>query len=294
MYRTFARLTWSKGGLFSPGAEGGEGTQLHSGWKKMRFCVLGSGSKGNSTLVMGGRGGVLIDAGFSCKEIERRLAAIGIKPQELSAIMVSHEHSDHIRGVGVLSRKFKLPVFSTSLTREAAGAALEKLHRHEVFASGTSFEVEDLTIHPFSVSHDAADPVGFVLQDSQSRLGYCADTGIVSRLMEHRLSLCQALIFECNHDPQLLKNGPYPESLKQRVRSKSGHLANGQALVFLKKIAEEGCLTHVVLAHISETNNHPEKIQQAIEEHFNPENQAIAGPRFLLARQDEIGELIEL
>jgi len=260
----------------------------------MRFCVLGSGSKGNATLVMGDRGRVLIDAGFSCKEIERRLGLLGIRPQELSAIIVSHEHSDHIRGAGVLSRKFKLPVFSTPLTREAAGSSLEKLHHYEAFASGKPFEVDDLTIHPFSVSHDAADPVGFVLLDSQSSLGYCSDTGIVSRLMEHRLSLCQALIFECNHDPHLLKNGPYPESLKQRVRSKSGHLANGQALAFIKKLTEEGCLTHIVLAHISETNNHPEKIRQAIAEHFNPENQAIAKPLFLLAGQDEIGELIEL
>ena len=257
----------------------------------MRFCVLGSGSKGNSTLVMSDESRILIDAGFSGKEIERRLVAVDVDPATLAAIVVSHEHSDHIHGVGVLSRRFEVPVYVTSATLEAAAGQLGRLHRHVEFAAGTPFAINDMKIHPFSVSHDAADPVGFVVDNNRSRLGYCTDTGIVSRLMGHRLAACKALIFECNHDPELLRNGPYPQALKQRVKSKAGHLANGEALVFLKELADEGCLAHIVLAHISETNNHPEKIYQAISDIFAGGDED--RPRILLATQDAVGELIE-
>jgi len=258
----------------------------------MRFCVLGSGSKGNSTLVMSEEARILIDAGFSCKEMERRLAEIDVDPDALTAIVVSHEHGDHIRGVGVVARKFKVPVYATSATLEAATSQLGRLPRYEEFAAGASFVIGDVKIHPFTVSHDAADPVGFVFENKRARFGYCTDTGIVSRLMSHRLATCRALVFECNHDPELLRDGPYPEALKQRVKSKAGHLANGDALSFLKELAWEGSLSHIVLAHISETNNHPEKIRQAIAVIFDDYGAEL--PHILLASQDTVGELIEL
>jgi len=258
----------------------------------MRFCVLGSGSKGNSTLVMSEDARILIDAGFSGKEMERRLAEIDVDPATLTAVLISHEHSDHIRGVGVVARKFKVPVYATSATLVAATSQLGQLPRCEEFAAGASFVIGDVKIHPFTVSHDAADPVGFVFENAQTRLGYCTDTGIISRLMGHRLAACQALVFECNHDPELLRDGPYPEALKQRVKSKSGHLANVDALTFLKELAREGPLSHIVLAHISETNNHPEKIRQTIAATFDDYGAEL--PCILLAAQDTVGDLIEL
>ena len=154
----------------------------------MRFCVLGSGSKGNCTYIQAGNTAVLIDAGFSGKEIERRLTAVGVDPASLSALLITHEHGDHLRGAAVLSRRFRLPVFANPATFRAGGRNLDKLHAYGEFDTGTAFEFQDLTIHPFAVSHDAADPVGFLLGDGRHGLGYCTDTGVVSRLMAHRLA----------------------------------------------------------------------------------------------------------
>ena len=229
----------------------------------MRFCVLGSGSKGNATYIEAGNTRILIDAGFSGKEIERRLAAIGVELSTLSSVFVTHEHGDHIRGVSVISRRFRLPVFATSATYAAAGRSLNNLFAYQEFSAGESFSFQDLQIHPFAVSHDAADPVGFIVSDGMRILGYCTDTGIVSKLMSHRLAGCHGLVLESNHDPELLKHGPYPQVLKQRVRSKTGHLANCDAAAFLQELLHEK-LQHVVLAHISETNNSPGMVRKAV------------------------------
>ena len=260
----------------------------------MKFCVLGSGSKGNATLVMGEGSCVLIDAGFSGREIERRLTAVGITPSALTAIVISHEHGDHVRGAAILSRRWRIPVYANEDTRRAAGETLARLHAYEPFDNGVSFKIAELTIHPFSVSHDAADPVGFVFDNGRCRLGYCTDTGVVSKLMRHRLAGCRALVLECNHDPQLLKEGPYPEALKQRVKSKEGHLANGDALSFLLELTDGGSLVKVVLAHISETNNHPDRIRQAIEEHFQTGAVRKARPCIVLAGQERVSEVLEV
>ena len=260
----------------------------------MRFCVLGSGSKGNATLVMGEERGVLIDAGFSGREVERRLAVIGVQPTALAAIVISHEHGDHVRGAAVLSRRYKIPVYANENTLQAAGEALAGLHAYQPFVNGVAFRLAGLTVHPFSVSHDAADPTGFVFASGLCRFGYCTDTGVVSKLMRHRLADCRSLVLECNHDPQLLQEGPYPEALKQRVKSKGGHLANGEALSFLLELAGGGTLSKVVLAHISETNNHPERILQAVEAHFPSLADNGARPRIILAGQDEVGEFLEV
>lgn len=223
----------------------------------MRFCVLGSGSKGNATYVQAGDTAILIDAGFSGIEIKRRLAEIGVDFSSIAAILVTHEHNDHIRGVSVLSRQGNIPVFANPATFRAAGSKMAKLSAAREFDTGAAFKFQDLLIHPFSVSHDTADPVGFMVSDKSVTLGYCTDTGTVSRLMRHRLSGCHGLILETNHDPELLKNGSYPPFLKQRIRSNKGHLANMEAALFLKELIHDG-LKHVVLAHISEANNRPE------------------------------------
>lgn len=257
----------------------------------MKFCVLGSGSKGNCTYVEAGDTAILIDAGFSGREIERRLAGIGVEPARLSAILLTHEHGDHLRGVGVLSRRFRLPVHANPATFRAVGREVDRFVAVHEFETGTGFACRDLLIHPFSVSHDAADPVGFLISDGRCALGYCTDTGIVSRLMAHRLAGCAALVLESNHDPELLRSGPYPLALQQRVRSTTGHLANGTAADFLAGLLHDR-LEHVVLAHISETNNRPELVEESVA-------RVLAGcggprPRISLGLQAAAGEMVAL
>jgi len=224
----------------------------------MKFCVLGSGSRGNCTFIEHGKIRLLIDAGFSGREISRRLALVNRSPEDLTAIVVTHEHGDHISGVGVLSRRYKLPVYANYGTHLASEARVKKLCNRVEFGTGEGFVIDDLEIHPFQVSHDTADPVGFVVSDASSSLGYCTDTGRVTKLINHHLRKCRALILEANHDPQMLMDGPYPMPLKQRVRSSQGHLANGDAARFLAELAHSSFVQQVVLAHLSETNNRPE------------------------------------
>ncbi|MBI5557745.1 MAG: MBL fold metallo-hydrolase [Deltaproteobacteria bacterium] len=222
----------------------------------MRFCVLGSGSKGNATYVTAGGRALLIDNGFSGVEIERRLASIGVEPGSLDAILLTHAHADHIKGAAVLARKYNLPIHANKGTIAASAKTFGLVPALHEFLTGSSFNLHDFLIHPFAVSHDCVDPVGFVIENGSSSLGYCTDTGMVSRLIQHRLTGCHGLIIECNHDPLMLKNGPYPPHLKQRVRSRHGHLANEDAARFISELLHAG-LQHVVLAHISETNNDP-------------------------------------
>jgi len=262
----------------------------------MRFCVLGSGSKGNATFVESGQTRLLIDAGFSGKEIERRLTEIGVAAETLSCILITHEHGDHIKGAAILSRRFRLPVFVNEATLAAAGPVLANLPQGLAFVTGQTFIFQDFQIHPYAISHDAADPVGFLLGNGRLFMGYCTDTGQVSHLMRHRLSNCHGLVLECNHDPDLLRNGPYPPALQQRVRGKTGHLANAEAATFLSEILHDG-LEHVVLSHLSETNNRPHLAEAAMTEVI----ETLRGrrgmcpvPAISLAHQDRVGEVITL
>lgn len=225
----------------------------------MRFCILGSGSRGNATLIESNGIIVLIDAGFSGIEIQKRLAKTGRRLEDMAAIIVTHEHNDHINGAGVLSRRLQLPVFANPATHLAAEKKMGRPHKRSEFSTGEDFRVGPFVIHPFSVSHDTADPVGFTITDETSglKLGYCTDTGKVTRLMAHRLHECNALVMESNHDPDMLKNGPYPPVLQQRVKSSRGHLANHESADFLASLVHKQ-LRHITLAHLSETNNLPE------------------------------------
>jgi phosphoribosyl 1,2-cyclic phosphodiesterase len=229
----------------------------------MNFCVLGSGSKGNCTLIESGSTTILIDAGFSGKEIRRRLGLINRSLEDLTAILVTHEHGDHINGVGVLSRRCGLPVYANVATHRAAESKVKKLHQRLEFETGTGFVFDDLDIHPFRISHDTADPVGFLVADKDSSMAYCTDTGKVTTLIRQRLRHCQALVLEANYDPKMLMDGPYPMHIKQRVRSNQGHLANGDTARFLADMAASP-LRHAVLAHLSETNNLPELAQARV------------------------------
>ncbi len=261
----------------------------------MRICVLGSGSKGNAVFIESGDVAILIDNGFSGKEAEKRLASIGSSMERISAILVTHEHADHVRGVAVLSRRWKLPVYANSATVSAAAKNLAKLHEFYEFSTGNSFAVQHLDIHPFAISHDAADPVGFIIDNGKYRVGYCADTGTVSRLMRHRLAGCHCLILESNHDPDLLKNGPYPLFLQQRVRSNIGHLDNQTAADLLSDLYHDD-LRHVFLAHLSGTNNRPEIALKTTTATLREqqENRTEKMVVISVAPQDHAGECIEL
>ena len=229
----------------------------------MRCIVLGSGSKGNATLVEAGQTRILIDNGFSGKELLARLHLAGIDPPSLSAVLITHEHNDHIGGVGVLARRLNLPVYANVATHRAAEAKVRQIPQRQEFNTGESFVIGDLHIHAFSVGHDTADPVGFTLTDGLHSFGYCTDTGSITRLIRYSLSSCQALVLEANHDVPMLRAGPYPLPLQQRVLSLHGHLANSDALQLAVDLAA-GQLRKLVFAHLSEVNNHPQLLLQEI------------------------------
>lgn len=257
----------------------------------MRFCVLGSGSRGNATYVAAESGGLLIDNGFSAVEIERRLAAIGVEAASLTAILLTHEHNDHLKGIGVLARKFGLPLHASAGTVTAAARTLVGVETVRPFTTGSSFSLAGFSVHPFAVCHDTADPVGFVIRHGRCSLGYCTDTGTISRVIRHHLAGCNGLVLECNHDPRMLQNGPYPLPLKQRVRSRLGHLANEQSAALIGDILHAGLL-HIVLAHISETNNDPALARDTVAAVV-----ATAGtkrPVVSLSWQNRAGEVIDL
>ncbi len=230
----------------------------------MRFCVLGSGSRGNCTLFESKNTSILIDAGFSGIEIEKRLVSIGRSLGDIQAILVTHEHRDHVNGVGVLSRRGNIPVYANKLTHQASANIVGDLAHSVVFDTGTPFVINDFEIHPFSISHDTVDPVGYVVSDGVNTAGCCTDIGKITKLTCYHLKRCHGLVLESNHDPLMLQDGPYPFSLKQRVRSTQGHLANEEAGLLLQDLFQEGVLRHVILAHLSEKNNLPELALQTV------------------------------
>ncbi len=227
----------------------------------MRFASLGSGSRGNATLVEAGGTRVLVDCGFSCAETEKRLARLSLQPGDVEALLVTHEHSDHIAGVARFSRRFDIPVWMTAGTEAMhQGGALAAWH---CFSGHERFEIGDLEVQPFPVPHDAREPCQFVFSDGASRLGVLTDAGSVTPHMARALSRLDALLLECNHDAQLLASGPYPPALKQRVGGQFGHLSNDQAADLLNKI-DCGRLQHLVAAHLSDKNNQPHLARRAL------------------------------
>ncbi len=225
------------------------------------FQVLASGSKANAILICSPKTRILLDSGLSGKELVRRLDHSPVRADQLDAVMVSHEHQDHVRGVGVLSRRFDLPVYLTQGTLDNLPAQTGQLAHLQLFQTGGAFCIGDLQIHPFTISHDAGDPVGFVIEHEGTRLGVCTDLGFATQLVKIRLQGCQGLILEANHDLDLLVNGPYPPHLKQRIRSRHGHLSNAATFELLADLYHND-LQSVVFAHLSEVNNNPDLVQQ--------------------------------
>ncbi len=218
--------------------------------------VLGSGSRGNATLFRVNGGGILVDAGLSARQVLRRLAAVGQDPRGVEAIVLTHEHRDHVGGVRVLARRLGIPVLGNARTLAAAAPLLGDGVETIPFETGRPFAAGPFAVLAFPVPHDAAEPVGFLLSARGVTVGYATDLGTVTRLVAERLSACRALVFEANHDPGLLMAGPYPWPTKQRVASRVGHLSNGEAADALARFLPRG-LAGLVLAHLSETNNRP-------------------------------------
>lgn len=220
----------------------------------MRFASLGSGSRGNATLIEQGTTRILVDSGFSAKELEARLGRLGCDPASITAVLVTHEHNDHIGGVGVFSRRFDIPVWMTTGTLNGHGDSYPHVN---LFSPHESFSVGDIAVEPFPVPHDAREPCQFILSDGGVRLGMLTDVGRSTQHIETLLSGCDALMLECNHDSEMLANGPYPPSLKRRVGGEHGHLSNVQAANLLQRL-DVSRLQHIVAAHLSEKNNAPE------------------------------------
>lgn len=223
----------------------------------MRFASLGSGSEGNALLVSVAQTQVLLDCGFGLKDSIARMARLGVVPEQLSGIVVTHEHGDHIGGVARLARKFNLPVWLTHGALRSQPKAFAAISQIREIDPHQAFAIRDVEIQPYPVPHDAAEPVQFVFGDGARRLGVLTDAGCSTPHIEAMLSGCDALVLECNHDIEMLMNGDYPYSLKQRVGGRLGHL-NNQASAALLANLDTRRLQHLVAAHISAKNNTPE------------------------------------
>lgn len=233
---------------------------------ELQFAILGSGSRGNASLVETGKTCVMLDCGFSMKETEARLAKLKRNPAQISAILVTHEHSDHIKGVGAFARKHKVPVYATRGTGKSR--LLGELPDWQRFVPEHGFALNDLHIQSFPVPHDANEPCQFVFSDGDRRFALLTDTGSSTSHIEQLLSGCHAMVLESNHDSDMLAESSYPLSLKRRISGQYGHLSNAQAAGFLTAI-DTGKLQQIVLAHLSEQNNTPELAREAASEALN-------------------------
>jgi phosphoribosyl 1,2-cyclic phosphodiesterase len=316
----------------------------------VRFTVLASGSKGNATVVSGGRTRILVDCGLSCRELFRRMKLAEEEPETLDAILITHEHSDHVGGVAVTARKLGIPVYFTEGTHRAwmrwlsprrrmtYAQWLEQIRRQaaerqaegdaaadegepdesdlvevaearkeadepdesavpakakdpawlpavEYFRAGEPFEIGDIAVSPFTIPHDAADPVGFVFRSEGVRMGVATDLGYIPPNVKAQLQGLDLLLLESNHDLEMLRDGPYPWAVKQRVMSRVGHLSNEAAAGFLED-GYDGQAAYVVLAHLSESNNLPELARVTAERALNGRASLLAN-KLLLAAQHE-------
>ena len=256
----------------------------------MKICSLASGSKGNCLYLETGDACVLIDAGLSLRETLLRMEGCGIDPAGIHAVLVTHEHIDHIRSAGSFARRFKVPVLASHLVCRKAESYLKKTQLIE-FESGCAFSFRSARIDPFPITHDACDPVGFVIESAEGRCGSATDLGVVTRLVADKLRGCRFLNLESNHDPEMLMNGPYPWDLKQRIKSRHGHLSNQESLELLHELAHDG-LEALVMAHLSEVNNHPDHVVRSTESFLRDQN--VCAPRIVIGDQFHASRVMQL
>lgn len=226
----------------------------------VRISILASGSSGNATVVEAGGTCVLIDCGISYRQLVTRMKPLGLEPDRIGAVLLTHEHDDHVKGLEVFLRHHRVPVLATPGTLEAMQTAPPVA---EPLVSGRQVRFGAVTALPVQTSHDAREPVGFVMESQNRRLGLVTDTGVFTELLTERLFGCHVLLIECNHDRDLLRVGPYPWPLKQRIASRTGHLSNEQACAAIERLAHSGLET-VVGMHLSQTNNRPEMVEREL------------------------------
>jgi phosphoribosyl 1,2-cyclic phosphodiesterase len=257
----------------------------------VKFCVLASGSSGNAALVATEKTRILVDAGLSMREIAKRLSAIGEDLSRIDAILVTHEHTDHASGVPVLarSRNVRAVIYMTRLTAPSIDWGETRRVRLETFQAGASFPVGDIEVQSFSLPHDARDPVGFRFEAQGVRIGIATDLGYIPESVKYHLRRAEVLLLEANHDLDMLKVGPYPWSVKQRVMSRVGHLSNMVMRDYLLD-GLDSSTAHLVLGHISEQNNHPEIVRVMASEALE---QRGIGTRLALAEQDRPSEVLQ-
>jgi len=225
----------------------------------VKVCVLASGSSGNCTLIASNRTRILLDVGLSRREVCSRLSAIGEQPEKLDAILVTHEHTDHVSGLAVLARKLRIPIFMTHLTAPTIPFE-DYMPILETFQAGSRFSIGDLEIDSFTIPHDALDPVGYCIRSQGIKIGVVTDLGYIPDSIPFHLRGTHLLVLESNHDLEMLKVGPYPWSVKQRVMGRKGHLSNEVASDFIRRDLDPSTVA-LVLAHLSEHNNHPELVR---------------------------------
>jgi phosphoribosyl 1,2-cyclic phosphodiesterase len=261
--------------------------------------MLASGSKGNCAFVASSRTKILVDAGISCRETFKRMKSLGEDPQSLTAILITHEHSDHVYGLATLAKRLRIPVFMTGATHAAWARAMRtvngerpQLERLERFESGHRFQIGDIEVKPFTIPHDAADPVGFTFRIEGSKVSVATDLGYLPVNVRDHLRGSDVLIMESNHDVEMLRGGPYPWSVKQRVASNVGHLSNLKLADFFTGDYDNKA-AFVVLAHLSEQNNHPEIARREAEKAL-AERGGLFQNRVLVAVQSEVLPPIQL
>ncbi len=230
----------------------------------MRLGVLGSGSKGNGTLVADEKTSLLVDCGFSVRNCAARAAALNFNPQSINAILISHEHDDHLRGATTLARRFDIPIYATRGTQYAARERWPEAERWLTFSPHTPFQIGSFRVEPIAVPHDAREPCQFVIANDNFRVGLLTDLGEVTTHIRSSYRDCDALLLEFNHDPSLLSESRYPEPVRRRIQSNYGHLSNAQACALIAELRRARRLQHVVAVHLSQQTNLPRIVAEAL------------------------------
>jgi phosphoribosyl 1,2-cyclic phosphodiesterase len=253
------------------------------------FCPLASGSKGNSLYLGTEKTRILIDAGISLKDLTERLGKIGVAVDTLDAVLITHEHIDHIRGLAVLCRKYGIPVFANKETAKAIVAAFSKtsfMPKFKIFSTGENFQFDDIKVHPFSIQHDAIEPVAFTFEVDALKVGVCADLGFASTIVLHQLQNCDYLYLESNHEPSMVHSSSRPLVYKQRVLGRLGHLSNQESAAVLSHVHHER-LKHVYLAHLSSECNNPTLALKIMRDRMLKEEKEV---NITVSPQDEISQ----
>lgn len=252
------------------------------------FCPLASGSKGNCIYLGTKNTKILIDAGISAKAVQSRLAEINVDLADIDAIIITHEHTDHIQGLKTLAYKYGIPVLANQETAKGIVEAFRECPKFKIFCTGETFEFGDLEIHPFSIQHDTLDPVAFTVRTSSLKLGFCTDLGFVTSLVQTQLQECDYLYVEANHQPSMVHASARPMIYKQRVLSRSGHLSNEACGNLLCHVFHPK-LKHVHLAHLSSECNSPETAKQVVTQLLAAKNMQVD---ISIAPQNQISKAI--